>query len=384
MIALISLELHKLIHKKSFYICLLFALGYCIFVYISKVDPFGRQLHIVAEDGTIQNGRSAISLEKEMTDQYKGVLTDETVRKMYYELLERETAVQTDFGQSASSSYQERFLKQFFLPYDSIEIYVDGEMQSMEAQFDEEQLIKIGDRFSEAAMPLIFGYSAPWSGMLQSMIMSMFVLNLLVIVAISPIFSEEHTFKMNALLFTARYGRGKCCIAKITAAYLTGLVLSLFVILMHVLVTLLFFGGEGLKCSVQLSEPFLYQYLDYFKTVGGAIGDAIWLYTADVFFTVSLTILASVLATNVLTGTVLSLTFFVSPYLLLGIIREIRIKLIAPINHTTNFADILSLSPLAVGSVRIQYSYVITGILILCSVCFTAGTVKIYKNMEAD
>ena len=93
----------------------------------------------------------------------------------------------------------------------------------------------------------------PWNGMLQSLVTGLFSINLFVLIAVSPLFSEEHTFRMNALLFTSKCGRKKCFAAKNAAAYLMGLALVLTVVLLHVFATLILFGKEGVTCSIQPS-----------------------------------------------------------------------------------------------------------------------------------
>lgn len=355
---LVSLELYKMIRKKSFYICLILVFCYGVMLYHNRVDPLGLGLHIAAQDGTILSGQTAIRAEKEMTDRYEGVLTDETVWNMYCDQIEEQGALM----QEASDTYPQRFLEQFFLP----------------------SMHQLNDIFPESAMPLRFGYSAPWSGTLQSLIASLFALNLFVIIAVSPLFCEEHTFQMNALLFTSKYGRKKCFMAKITAAYLMGMAVSLSMILLQVLATLAFFGKEGLSCSIQLSEPFLFWSFTGCKSVGSALFDAVCLYTADILVTISLTVFASVLTSHVLTGTILSFVFFASPAFFMMPVWMNRIRLIMAAMHVTYFEDILSLPDLTLGPVRIQYSYVIVAILLLIAAAVTAGAGKIYEAIPEE
>lgn len=381
---LVSLEFNKMIRKKSFYICLILVFCYGVMLYHNRVNPLGLGFHIAAQDGTIVSGQPAIRAEKEMTDRYKGVLTDEIVWNMYCDQVKAQDALMTNaLMQDVSDTYPQRVLNQFFLPY-AQDSHVDGDGQSGNVRWEKEQLYQLNDIFPESAMPLQFGYSAPWSKALQSLIASMFALNLFVIIAVSPLFCEEHTFQMNALLFTSKYGRKKCFLAKITAAYLMGLAVSLGMILLHVLATLAFFGKEGLSCSIQLSEPFLFQYFADCKSVGSALFDAAALYMADILVTISLTVFASVLTSHVLTGTILSLVFFVSPYFFMMPVKMPQIILIMASIHMTSFEDILYLPDLTVGPVRIQYSYVAVVILLLIAVGFTACAYKSYKAIPEE
>ena len=227
-------------------------------------------------------------------------------------------------------------------------------------------------RDTDETQQVLYG---PWNGMLQSLVTGLFSLNLFVLIAVSPLFSEEHTFRMNALLFTSKCGRKKCFAAKNAAAYLMGLALVLTVVLLHIFATLILFGGAGVTSSIQSAGT---------KTVGSAVVAAIWLYTADVLFTISITVLASVLTSGVLTGTVLSFAFFAVPMIFLEGFQEVRIKFVMPAVHRTDFEKIVSIYPLNVGSIGIPYSYVITGILLLFTVIIMAVTARIYETLPEE
>lgn len=386
MVTLIRLELYKLVRKKSFWISLILMLLFCLDVYLEWVNPFCAQLYTVAEDGTLLHGRNAVMQEKEIADRYQGVLTNETVEQILnaerwndeqFKTMQQITnpAIQID------ETCVNRLLGYYFLIYDTMH---SGNYESYEYFYGEEQLRKIEDVFPDSAMPLIFYYSVQWSGTLQSIVICIFVLNLLVIVAIAPVFAEEHTMMMNQLLFTSRFGRRKCYLAKVIAAYIMGIVLSLSIILLFVLGTLMLFGTDGLKCSIQLAEPFLYRDYSYFKTIGTAMIDAILLNIAGILFTVSLSVMASALAKNVLNALVMALAFFAAPVILKILSVSERISFIAPINQMADFAKVLSFPDVKVGNISIQYSYVITGILVFVSAIVVLCAAMIYQNKARE
>ncbi len=386
MTTLISLEFYKMSHKKSFYIGLALVLCFCTAIYISRVDPFGSRLRIRDRDGVLISGREAVELEKEQALQYRGALTDETVWKMYCGLMKEQTSEQDNMVQETSRSYPQQVLEQFFLPYTAREIIVNGERQTEAAggTLEKDDLIKIDDWFPESVQPLEFGYSVPWSRMLQSLLAGMFVLNLFMIIVVSPLFAEEHTKRMNAILFTSKYGRKKCFFAKAAAAFLIGLLSALGIILLHVLVTLALFGGEGLSCSIQLTEPFIFQWVPYAKTVGAVLIDAICLYIADILLTLSMTVLASVLATHVLTAAVYSLVLFWVPGFLMGASSGPQLRWMFPVARTTHFEMVLQLPHWNIGFVTIQYSHVITGVFLAFCVFIIWGAWKLYAKMPEE
>lgn len=386
MMTLISLEFYKMLRRKSFCIGLVLLFCYCAAVYVNRVDPFGSRYHIQNKDGSVMDGQEAVELEREQTQRYCGELTDETVWEMYCDLMKDQEAGQEGTQPELSGGYPQRVLEQFFLPYTQRETFVDGEWQteSVGGKLNKDQLFQIGELFPESVLPLEFGYSVPWSRMLQSLIAGMFALNLFIMLAVSPLFSEEYTQRMNALLFTSKCGRKKCFTAKVAAAFLMGLMLILGMVLLHVVITLALFGGEGLSCSIQLTEPFLFQWVSDAKTVGMALMDAVFLYTAGILLTLGMAVLASVLASNLLTATVYTLVLFWIPGFLTGASNQPQIFLLFPIGHNTRFHDVLMIPHWRTRFADIPYIYVITVLLLTFCAVLIWGAWKSYEKMPEE
>lgn len=390
MITLIKLELGKLIRRVSFILCVLMLLISCVSSYGNQVDPFGMKLYIVEEDGTILHGRAAIRREKEMLEPYRGVLTDELVEEIEqgFDWNERQKEIVFTTNGKVKVPYVHEVVSGLYTTTLETTEYLDDDGSHYTASIvaSTETPKKIADVFPDSALPLRMEYSLPWLNMWESMLGTMFLLPVLVLFVLSPIFSEERTHQMNALLLTSRFGKRKCFRAKITAAYFMGAVFAMVYILFYVLVTLAFFGGDGLNGSIQISSPFgFYQDLPYAKTVGSAIRDTVLLCTADVFFTVTLTVLGSVLAKHVLNGMVISAGLWAWPIVLsyVNVVPE-QIRLLAPIVHMTDFTDVLRLPDTAFGSVTIPYSYFAAGILILLSVLFTLCAAGVYRHAVGE
>lgn len=394
---LYKLELEKLFRRLSALICLVFMLTYCIVTYDKWVDPFGKGLYLVDEDGTIRHGRDAIRLEREWMEPYRGVLTDAHVEEIS-QISYRHAGQRVTYLQQMNESgarfhemdmpYAERVITYVFLKEEvSTQEYTEnGQMVRISTGTSRDTPRQIGEVFPDSVLPLRLEYSPPWSGMLESMIVLMFLLNLVVLLVISPVFSEEHTRQMNALLFTSKLGKRKCFRAKIAAAYSIGIFFVLTIILIHMLITFLFFGGDGLAGSIQISGEYLF-YGDFpdAKTVGSAIFDAALLYTADVLFAVSLTVLGSVLASNVLSGMVISLALWMAP-MVLAVIDAVpwQIKMIAPVIHKTDFNALLRLPDVTLGSITIRYSHAAAGVLVLLSVLIALCAALTYRHATGE
>lgn len=388
MVALIRLELNKLVRQKPFWITLIVLLVMMLECYLGWVNPGGSNFHILAEDGTLLSGRKAIMQDRQYSEPYRGILTDERVGEILQnerdneaQIEERIKTVETPDRIFVYASSINRLVGYYFLNTNRDH---GGVFETWSYRYKEEELRLITEVFPESAMPLYYEYSVQWGGTLEAVITSIFLLNILLFLGVSPVFSEERARKMNALLFTSKFGRWKCFLAKTATVYLLGIWLALGVMLLIFSATLLLFGTEGLQCSIQLVEPFLYQDCPAAKTLGLVIADAILLSTAGLFFTISLTILASVLAKNSLHAVVLSLALFASPV----IVRIFRvpdaIKLIAPVNRMFDFSGVMSIPDVSVGNIRIAYSHAASGILLLGSAVILLAAGVVYQRHAAE
>lgn len=387
MATLIKMEIDKLVRKKSFWIGLCVVLVFVVESYLRWVNPLGDGFYTLDKDGAMLHGRAAIRQEMEIAKQYHGILTDDVVERILQNerwneaqttgLINNLSSVRSVFIQPYDVN---RLLGNFFLIVDTMQ----GGYDSMMYEYGEERLLPIGDVFPESAMPLYYEYSVPWGGTLESIISSLFLLNIFLIVGISPLFSEEHTQKMNQLLFTSGFGRRKCFWAKTAAAYILGITLALGVILLLMLATFLFFGTGGLGCSIQLVEPFLYRDYPFVKTIGAVIVDAALISIAGIFVTVSLTALVSALAKNVLNTVILSCVLFIAPVILRIFPTADWIRQTAPINRMMDFAEVFCMPDAQIGNGVVPCRYVIAGILVLISAALTLCAALIYQKKSAE
>ena len=383
MVTLAKLEIYKLVRKQSFWLSLLIMLAFFAETYLSWMNSTGA---ILAKDGTLLTGLAAGRQDKEISEAYQGIMTDDVVEQIlrnerYNEAQMEELWILHNSEKSTNVSAVDRLVGHYFIRKDITE----GEgYDTWGYRYGEEELYKIEDVFPESALPLYYEYSVPWGGTLESIISCIFLLNVFLIIGISPIFSEERTQNMNQLLFTSRFGRRKCFWAKAGVAYVLSSALAFGVILLMLLITFSIYGTTGLACSIQLVDPFIYQDYQFVRTLGAVIVDAVILSVAGIWFTVSLILLVSVLAKNALNTVIISFVLFVVPMIVRIFPLADQIKLIAPINRMADFSGVLCLPDMQIGEIGIPYSYVIAGILLLISVALTAGTAVIYEKQSDE
>lgn len=389
MAALIKMELGKLMRKPFFWISLAALFFFCMETYFGSVNPLGSGLWGLTEDGALLYGREVIRQELETAERYRGILTDDKVEQILRDELWNETQMQTIVQMALDPDPRKNRISFRMSDVYRIVTYYLMTIQPLGDEswlyfYGEDEFCELGDVFPESAMPLNYEYAVHWGGMLQSIIECVSALILFMILVVSPVFSEERVRKTNQLLFTSRFGRWKCFWAKTAAVYILGGAAVMGILLLLALGTVLPYHAKGLGCSIQLIEPFWYQDYPFAKTVGSVIVDAAVLSVAGLFFAISLTVLVSALAKNVLNAVILSFALFVSPVILLVFPIAEQVKLIAPINRLTDFAGVLLLPDVRIGNFSIQYSYVIAGILMLAAIGITLCTALIFRNQSDE
>lgn len=392
MIQLYRLEFGKLVRRASCLAGVLLLFCIAVMFYGEGVDLFGSKLYLMEEDGTILHGRAAIRLEQKLADRYGGVLTDERVEQIVQitRLNERQKEVYSENYDKIDFPYIWHVAAAYFQILKAVTVEMDGTEHTMTGVTEMNDGIipvrPIADVFPDSVLPLRLQYALPWSGMMESMIFVLFGLGLLMLLMTAPAFSEERMRRMNALLFTSRLGKRKCFWAKAAAAYSLGILLAAAVVLLHVMVTFLFFGGGGLSGSIQIADlSDTYQDLTCVKTVGECILDAALFYTADVIFAVSIGVLASVVASNLLSGIAFSAVIWAVPAVpaYLKVVPEAA-GLIAPAVHLTGFHRILSQPDVTIRSVTVPYSYAASASLLLLSVLILLCAAWLYGHVTGE
>ena len=85
--------------------------------------------------------------------------------------------------------------------------------------------------------------------------MLLLVMGYFLIVALSPVFSDEYMRGTDALILTSKMGKKQCAISKVTASLIFTAVVAGVVILVNWLLMVLFFGTEAVS----------YTHLDVYK-----------------------------------------------------------------------------------------------------------------------
>ena len=241
MLRMINLELKK-IYSNSVVIGSLVVLLLVCFLILHAYCFDNSTTSAITPNGTLLSGREAIAFNQGIAEKYAGDFTDDTIARMVLDFSKdypEEYAEMVENGSinsSIPSSYL--YLSMFFPPTNYDEIAQDATTHGTSIPpLTEAGLVSIHDYGTAYAdKPLQYGYNDSWanffSGFCGSTIAIAFPALIVIIIAVSPIFSSEYNTKMDALILTTRYGKTRQILAKLLTSmiFTTTIVGGLFVL----------------------------------------------------------------------------------------------------------------------------------------------------------
>ncbi|MBD5506321.1 MAG: ABC transporter permease [Lachnospiraceae bacterium] len=244
---LYRMELYKLWHKKGFVIC-----GICMILITGFYFATTVGSESAAVDGVRYSGYEAVKVNRRITEEYRGALTDEKVSAMV-ERYGLPSEVVYDYPGWRDGNY----LNDFVTTYLS-----DGYKRDWNAYKAPTQVYAIADTElgkvqRVSGTEIQFAYTNGWTTFLDTMQMGMMLASILLLMSISTLFAQEGQAKMLPLLFTTQEGKEKDVYAKIAAAFtLTIIVYSMIVLLCFVMSACVYgMDGGGCAICIVLSQP---------------------------------------------------------------------------------------------------------------------------------
>lgn len=160
---------------------------------------------------------------------------------------------------------------------------------------------------------LILGYTEGYAGFILMGMKLMAALGFVLVISLAPVFSEEYSRKTDALILTSRFGKNRCALAKILAAYLLTVLLKGLILVVMTGTFLAAFGQSGGESSIQLNSRYLLQEVPYFMTCAEAVRDSMILWMAGVLLLTALVLLISVLCRTPFLALIAGLTVYTLP-----------------------------------------------------------------------
>ena len=174
--------------------------------------------------------------------------------------------------------------------------------------------LSVSDVFGNEEIKI--GYVDGWLSTSKNMVRVFIVLALAVIIMLAPIFSGEYEGVDNIIL-TSKYGKTKCATAKVAAGILTAILTTALVAAFNLLLALIFYGTEGLDCSILFApSDYAEGFIPFNITCGTLLKYQILLAFTCTLSVTGITLLISAISKNQIVAFVASMAIFLFPVLL--------------------------------------------------------------------
>ncbi len=290
MIRLIRFEFEKIFNRKTVYAAIAFIaiMGGAI-----CTGRGARGQIVLNSDGSYLEGREAIERDKEIAAEYEGILTEEKVE----EILETYRPDTEDGG---------------FWLVNNIYNTLSSHWGEADGSYDGRDILSAFPDYRDDR-PMVLGYNEGWLGFLETGMYMMVFIGALLVIGLSPVFSEEYTRGTDALILTSRHGKRKCAWAKIIASYLFTLLTVGSCLLFQSFVYWQSFGFDGGGASVQLNNHFTLTGVPYFLTNMGAAGYGLVLWAGGSLILTAFVLLLSAICRSAFVTVIAALACYIIP-----------------------------------------------------------------------
>ena len=211
-----------------------------ILVLFFQMKVWGEETYV---DGITYRGYQAVQVNRQITEEFKGPLTDEKVEKII-ELYGFPQKVE-----EYSWYYQDaNFLNGWVEKYLSDGYYNgwdDYKTASCAYPFADTE---IGKAAVVSGKEIVWGYSNGWFTFCEVSEIGFIIGGILILFGISIVFANEGQTKMLPLIFTTKEGRAKDIYAKIAAAYTVAAGVWLGIVVLDFVLCGMVYGLDGLNC----------------------------------------------------------------------------------------------------------------------------------------
>ena len=306
-------EVYKLASRKILW------LGFFLLAFFAGLRLMSeRRNYTVTAGEQTYYGKEAIALDKRTASEYAGILTEEKIQKIY-----------DTFGFYYYDAEKEIYIGNFCSRFMTSKM--TNFNQTSGESLDEIHFLT-GEEWKNNAEPLLdgsvwFDYTYGWEDLKEIFsILIVIALLILFIIGVSPVFSEEYTFKTADILLTSWREKRSCIWLKMSAAlFLSVMIYTAFAVYL-LLLYLSVYGTQGLDASAvlinvprsgfhpeKISSFFLYSFL---------------LGLSAILLLVCITMAVSAYCKNAFLTVILSLGLFFVPYVWMSILSGMLLPLL--------------------------------------------------------
>lgn len=247
-IKLYRMELYKLCSRKIFIV--LSAVVFTIILLMFSVQVTEEEATV---DGITYWGYEAVQVNRRITEEFRGVLTDEKVQQIVvkYGLPEK---VETGWGYFRDANFLNEFVVNY-LTDAYIHDWNDYRVATVIYPMAETDLGKVMELTGEE---IVLEYYKGWRAFYMILSSGMILGSILVILTLSPLFAQESQVRTLPLLFTTKEGREKDITAKIAAALTVSFGVWAGILLLDLLLCGVVYGFDGLACYNGMALNYLF------------------------------------------------------------------------------------------------------------------------------
>lgn len=237
---LYRMELYKLCYRKIFIVGAACVTGILLLFFWMKMSEEWAYV-----DGVVYEGYQAVKVNRKITKEFEGILTDEKVDAIIEKYGFPEEVRENYWG-----FYDSNFLNGFVVDYLSDGYLYDWDNYKAATQTYPIAETELGKAAELTGRKIVLEYSNGWFTFLEVLEIGMILGSILLIFGISTIFAREQQTKMLQLLFTSCEGRKKDIYVKIAAAFTVAVGIWLAIVILDFLLCGVVFGLDGQNCFI--------------------------------------------------------------------------------------------------------------------------------------
>ena len=239
-------ELFKLFYNKIFKIGILVVTG-LILLYFCFAEVGGE---IATVDGKFYSGYEAVQINRKITKEFEGDLTDEKVNQII-----EKYGLPAKIEENMPGWRDGNFLNDFVTEYFTNGAWENGVLPTEKYSLEETELGKFYDEIGKTPY---LSYTRGWKVFIEILQFGLILGSILVICEVSTVFAQESQTKMLPLIFSTQEGRRKDVWAKIFASFTFTVFIFAWIVVVNLILCWMVYGLNGFN---NISWIILSQYM---------------------------------------------------------------------------------------------------------------------------
>ena len=247
---LYKMELYKICHKKFFVIGAVCVIAIMLIAFMIQLMDEEATI-----DGVRYTGYRAVQINREITEEFKGAVTDEKVEQIV-EKYGFPSKIEPGWNYFRDANFLSQFVEDYF-SNGYVNSWNDYRVATEVYPVAETD---IGRVMEYTGKEVILEYYHGWKAFLEVLSYGMVTGSILILCTLSGVFANEGQTKMLALLFTTKEGKENDVHAKVLAAVTVTVGVWLVVFFLDLLLCGVVYGLDGLHCYNGMVVAYLFSW----------------------------------------------------------------------------------------------------------------------------